>query len=132
VYKRIIDNLNIRYECYNARDDYHAQLRNRVAAQATGDVDDVGEEDGEDEDYCKDDFDSVHDFDESGGEMGSWSLGRYKQMKDAEQMMHSIGWTIDGLGHMVEVDASFAPERTLPLTRWKQVLADQRKAILSS
>ena len=44
-HEAIIKNMNIRYECYDARDDFHAQLKVRAQAlreEGTEEVEDAG------------------------------------------------------------------------------------------
>ncbi|RXW13797.1 hypothetical protein EST38_g12057 [Candolleomyces aberdarensis] len=136
-HRRIIDNLKIRYECYDARDDFHAQLRLRLAAQQNPDGDEAVEADTDDEgDLYPDNMPSMDESDLLNQEaMGVWTKRRHEQMKDAEDALYSSGWVIDGCSSDIQNASSlsgFVPERLLPASKWKELLNSERKKVLAS
>ncbi|KAF5328283.1 hypothetical protein D9611_014755 [Ephemerocybe angulata] len=130
---QIISNMNIRHECYDARDDYHAQLKLQVAAQYDKDAD-LDTEDEEEE--CPDDADVADVLDavlleESG--IGVWSQKKLDQMKEVEAVMQSAGWTVDSVSSQTRsTEDSFAPDRMMGPNKWKSVVSAARKEVLDS
>ncbi|KAF5319889.1 hypothetical protein D9611_011107 [Ephemerocybe angulata] len=125
--------MNIRHECYDARDDYHAQLKLQVAAQYDKDAD-LDTEDEEEE--CPDDADVADVLDavlleESG--IGVWSQKKLDQMKEVEAVMQSAGWTVDSVSSQTRsTEDSFAPDRMMGPNKWKSVVSAARKEVLDS
>lgn len=125
-HQSIMRNLNIRYECYDARDDYHAQLKSQTAAQEVEILDSLSDDEGEYEDVQV-----LSDFTDE-AEVGVWSRGKQAQMKELEVVLQSAGWVIDGSSRRVSVPDSIQPERTLSAARWKDVVANERRKILAA
>ncbi|KAF6747791.1 hypothetical protein DFP72DRAFT_821268, partial [Ephemerocybe angulata] len=119
---QIISNMNIRHECYDARDDYHAQLKQQVAAQQNP-GDELETEDEEDE--CPDGVPMDVDLDVTDDRMlGVWSQKKRDQMMDMEAVMQSAGWMVNDQSTSSEgLGASFAPERMLGPTKWKSIVS---------
>ncbi|RXW15199.1 hypothetical protein EST38_g10656 [Candolleomyces aberdarensis] len=86
--QQIVMNMNIRYECYDARDDFHSQLKAQVAAQVSADNADMT---GIDEEnfVVADGVDTVDSFNDM---VGTWTQRKLKQMMDIEQGLHNAGW----------------------------------------
>lgn len=116
-HREIMTNMNIRYECYDARDDFHAQLKARVAAR---DQDDCGSgdlaEDDEDGDFVKDlDADGAYE----GEKLGKWTQKKLNQMRDVETVLQSAGWVIDPAEqHAISDGPNFCPEQMLVAKKW--------------
>lgn len=127
---QIMRNMNIRYECYDARDDFHSQLRSRIAAQ-----DDDGNDAGEDDDFEHDllelDPEEAVRFEDEGA-TGAWSSKKVGQMKDVEAVLYSAGWIEDsGAPDMMDVDL-FCPEQVMAASKWKGLLAKERAKVLNA
>ncbi|KAF5336919.1 hypothetical protein D9611_002865 [Ephemerocybe angulata] len=126
----VIRNMNIRYECYDTRDDYHAQMKSRAAALQREMEDDEGELPEFDE-YAE-------EGDDSGmldGELaGEWSQRKHGQMVEVEGVLHSAGWATDISVHPADPSdaGSFQPEMILPASQWRSVVASERKKFLDS
>ncbi|RXW13813.1 hypothetical protein EST38_g12040 [Candolleomyces aberdarensis] len=134
-HRQIVDNLKIRYECYDARDDFHAQLRLRLAAQQApdGDEPDNVDTDEEGDIYPSDalNFDEADMLNEES--VGVWMKRRQEQMKDAEDALYTAGWVIDGCASDVQsgLTPAFSPDCLLPASKWKELLNFERKKALA-
>lgn len=131
---KIVDNMKIRFECYDARDDYHAQLKLRTAAQLNGDEGNESDDDElippEDDELEEVDADTLGDE----GLLGDWTRKRRDQMKDAELALYDAGWVAHTAGSALAGNQQpvFRPERTLSASKWKEIVAETRASILSS
>jgi hypothetical protein len=129
-HQKIIDNMNIRYECYDARDDFHSQLKARIAAQISA-VNGDDAEPMEDEDGGANIDDTILD-DAADGEVGAWTLRKQAQMTDVERVLQEAGWCVDGYASIDKLPTPFLPERFLPPTRWKDIVDRTRKSIFNA
>ncbi|KAF5328907.1 hypothetical protein D9611_014251 [Ephemerocybe angulata] len=128
---KIIQNFMIRHECYDSRDDYHAQLRNQVAAQYNGDEDAGSDDEGEELPNEDDHFDM--DVDPKDEEIGTWSQKKVDQMKEVEVVLHSAGWHVDGASSTASMAGrAFAPERSFAPSKWKDVVASERRKVMNA
>ncbi|KAJ3532259.1 hypothetical protein NMY22_g7818 [Coprinellus aureogranulatus] len=129
-HRTLILNTNLRFECFDARDDYHSQMCQRIAQlQAeTDDVDAIPDEDlGESDDLPLPQ--SLLDDDA----LGDWSKRRKDQMSEAEAILQRAGWSADSsLGAMHASDTSFRPERFLIPSKWKSLMAKERERVLNN
>jgi ATP-dependent DNA helicase PIF1 len=123
--------MNIRYECYDARDDFHAQLKSRLAAQLTNGADGMDDEaSGEDEDIAAED--SSFSNDASEGDLGTWTRRKMNQMNDVEVVLQEAGWYVDGASREGASSSAFCPERVFSPTKWKDIVDRERKALLNA
>ncbi|KAF6763374.1 hypothetical protein DFP72DRAFT_762276, partial [Ephemerocybe angulata] len=129
-YLTLIQNMNIRYECYDARDDYHLQLKARAAAQIDGE-DDQGVDEGHDDGSDDPDLETYQGVDDTATDpelaMGQESRRALKQMLEAEMILQSAGWVVDGDAKRGPIASSFNPERSLPGSKWKEIVSSERK-----
>lgn len=125
-HRDIIRNMNIRYECYDARDDYHAQLRSQTAAQNIEVLENPSDDEG---DYDEEDVD-VDFTDEA--EVGTWSKSKQAQMKELELVLHAAGWSLDGCSNRPPLKDNLQPERALSAAKWRDVVATERRKILAA
>jgi hypothetical protein len=124
----IMKNLNIRYECLDARDDYRAQLK-KGSSQAF-----LGSWTAEKEDIdCEDsnlgpamvEFD---DLPEEPANMGPKHCKRLKETEAINSLLLSMGWT-----EPVQFDfqqPNFQPERNLPGSVWEREVDRKKQEIL--
>ncbi|KAF5309724.1 hypothetical protein D9611_014437 [Ephemerocybe angulata] len=128
----LISNMNIRHECYDARDDYHAQLKLRSAAQH-GKEDELETED-EEEEFPEDTMLENVDMELSEDHtLGVWSQKKQDQMKEVESVLISAGWVDSGGAPRADNGVgSFTPERMMGPSKWKAVVASARKSVLDS
>lgn len=122
----IMRNMNIRYECYDARDDYHAQLRSQVGARDVEDLGNASDDEGEYEPIGE-----PVDFTDE-GVIGTWSQNKRNQMKELEVVLQAAGWTVDGVSDRAPLQNSVQPERALGANRWKDLVAAERRKVLAS
>ncbi|KAF5314576.1 hypothetical protein D9611_007202 [Ephemerocybe angulata] len=129
----IIRNMNIRYECYDARDDYHAQIKKRAADLRAGLEDKEGEA-PDFEEYEGEDCDEIATGLMDGDLPGVWSQRRRDQMREVEGVLQSAGWATDiAEPHGREqMDDPFQPETILPASRWRSVVAEEKKKVLDN
>lgn len=125
-YSSIIENLNIRYECYDARDDYQSQLNLRTQEDEEGNLGDMDEQDGLG-DMMDEGADASYNELPSGTDLGDANLRWLHQMNDIEQVMQSAGWVVDGSSAAKPMPDTFKPERLLPPSKWRIVLSNARK-----
>ncbi|KAJ2916281.1 hypothetical protein MD484_g4135, partial [Candolleomyces efflorescens] len=131
-YQNIVNNMNVRYECYDARDDFHSQIKARLAAQVAADNDDA-DDPGEPEcsvevTDCPDSVDGLNE------NLGQWTRSMMGQMSDVEGMLHKAGWntgTTDG-SDSSSSSVAFCPERSLPPSRWKDIVDAERSKLLNA
>lgn len=121
----IIHNMNIRYECYDARDDYHAQLSKQVAAQNVEELENDSDDEG-----GYDAVDLPVDFTDA-GVVGPWSQSKIKQMQELEVVLQSAGWVVDGSSYRTGTQSALQPDRALTATRWKDLVAVERRRVLA-
>ncbi|KAJ3521857.1 hypothetical protein NMY22_g12139 [Coprinellus aureogranulatus] len=125
-HSKIIANINVRYECYDARDDYHHQMRLRAAEimkdSESDDEEDAPDFDGTDEVQLPDDDDA----------RGTWSQRQAERMKDIEAVMQSAGWVSGDPSTAVATKAAFSPERNMTPRDWRNVVSQEREKVLKS
>jgi hypothetical protein len=124
----IIKNMNIRYECYDTHNDFHAQLKARAQAmreEGADEVDDAAAEEVE-WDY---DMSGMNLVDEC--QIGGWTRGKAAQMREMECVLESAGWkTGDILHDNVTIDG-FQPERSLPMSKWRDIVTTEKKKVIA-
>ena len=132
---RYMRNFNVRYECLDAQDDYHAQMKKSEPTI-------TGSWNVEDEDNVEvDNHDLVQGIEPENVELDDTPFGPFlqgpkhkKQMKETEsvrQMMCSMGWA-DPLDTMMvqHHPESFIPEKNLEGVAWEQTIDKLKKKIL--
>lgn len=126
----LMSNMNIRYECYDARDDFHAQLRVRLSAQHD-DADGVADDDEDEFDLLELDPVDAAAFDDE-GVSGIWSRRMLDQMKEVQVVLQSAGWLEDGGRLPLQHAAAFLLERLMAPKLWKDLVAGERRKALNS
>ncbi|TFK23758.1 hypothetical protein FA15DRAFT_564806, partial [Coprinopsis marcescibilis] len=120
----LIRNFNIQFECYDARDDYHAQRR---ADEAT-----VGQNDSWDgQEY--DDSTTRSDADDKywlpKGIKGSWAKGQDDHMDDVSASLLHAGWKIGGQVGRVQFGELLEVEHDMGATYWDNIIKDAKKQL---
>ena len=138
-HRDIMRNLNIRYECLDARDDFHAQLAKGDVGisswedpdvQAMQDIDEMALDDGVDV------IQNVSDIDNHARELlhepGKREKARTRFMSEMRATLQDLGWTENIPGLLDPV----VPVRPPPLeiirngAAWKMVVAQKRAEVL--
>jgi hypothetical protein len=125
----IMKNLNIRYECLDARDDYRAQLKNGSSQAFSGSW--MAEKDSEEID-CEDVSPAMVEFDdlpEDPVNIGPKHCKRLKEMEAINGLLLSMGWT-----EPVQVDfkqPNFRPEKVFSGSIWEREV-DKKKQEISN
>jgi hypothetical protein len=134
-HKTVMKNANIRYECLDARDDFHAQLRKGGGAMAGfNDIDmDVIEEiqQGGSAGIVNAGYELAFDPDEIVIK-GKREKARNTLMKSARHTMQGVGWTEsapDLLPNDLDVDPH-RPEVFQSSAAWKSAVAQKRAEVL--
>ena len=128
--KKIMDNFNLRYECLDERDDYHAILKRQSKlkeSKASSLFQDQYDDD------C--DLGVTSNFEEDFGDqkiLGPNAIRKAQQMIEAEAMMIKAGW-LDakdyiGLGLNVR---EFHPAICKTASQWKALVKEHRKNVLN-
>ncbi|KAJ2914233.1 hypothetical protein MD484_g6191, partial [Candolleomyces efflorescens] len=127
-YLKIMENMHIRYECYDARDDFHAQLKAQARNKELEDCGSGECSDMEDPDNGLEEL----DIDDLGDDMmGSWSRGRLAEMRDVENMLRRAGWVIGERRNQGTLN-QFCPEKTMSGSRWKALVTKEKNKILNA
>ena len=122
----IMKNLNIRYECLDARDDYRAQLKNRSSQAFVGswtaekeemDCEDVGPDTVE--------FD---DLPEDPANIGPKHSKRLKETEAINSLLSSSGWT-EPVQFEFE-QPNFRPEKFFPGSIWEREVDRKKQEML--
>ena len=136
--REIMRNLNIRYECLDARDDFHAQLtKGDVGVSSWEDVDvqTMHDMEGiavEGINIIQDDGKLEHHFHELSGELGKREKARARLMSEMRTTLQNIGWTdnIPGSLHPAVGVKPPLPGVKLNGAAWKTVVAEKRANVL--
>ncbi|KAJ3544805.1 hypothetical protein NMY22_g2652 [Coprinellus aureogranulatus] len=123
---KIIANINVRYECYDARDDYHHQMRLRAA-----EILEEAESDNEGEFPDADGMDGMELADDE-DVRGTWSQRQVERMKDIEAVMQSAGWIAGDASTAEVTQATFQPQKNMSAKDWRSILTQERKRVLDS
>ena len=122
----IMKNLNIRYECLDARDDYRAQLK-KGSSQAF-----LGSWEAEKEEMdCEDVGPAMVDFDDLPEDPVSIGPKHCKRLKETEvinSLLSFMGWT-----EPVQFDfqqPNFQPERFFPGSMWEREVDRKKQELL--
>ena len=122
----IMKNLNIRYECLDARDDYRAQLKNGASQTFLGSWTAEKEEiDCEDVGPTAVEFD---DLPEDPVNVGPKHIKRLKETEAINSLLSSMGWT-----EPVQFDfeqPNFRPERVFLGSIWEREVDRKKQEIL--
>ena len=123
----IMKNLNIRYECLDARDDYRAQLKNGSSQAFLGSwTADKEEMDGEDVGPAMVEFD---DLPEDPVSLGPKHCKRLKEIETINSLLSSMGWT-----EPVPFDfeqPNFQPEKFFPGSIWEREVDRKKQELLN-
>ena len=123
----LIRNLNLRYECLDARDDFHAEMNKKVnAVRKMHEFEDGGSEssDSDEDDYAR-------ELDIFGLEtVGKATRSRREQMDEIEAIMKRVGWMTGG-GEEVKprVPEMVCPEEHRTPGMWKTEVDRMRKEV---
>ncbi|KAF5318409.1 hypothetical protein D9611_013936 [Ephemerocybe angulata] len=73
------------------------------------------------------------DVDPKDEEIGTWSQKKVDQMKEVEVVLHSAGWHVDGASSTASMAGrAFAPERSFAPSKWKDVVASERRKVMNA
>ena len=136
--KDIMRNLNIRYECLDARDDFHAQMTKEdvgfnswggLDVQAMQDIDEIAANDGVN--IVQDDTNIERHDHVISDVQGNRDKARTRLMSEMRATLQNIGWTetIPGSLHPVIVRPP-PPEIERNGAAWKTVVAQKRAEVL--
>ena len=131
-------NLNIRYECLDARDDFHAQLtKGEVGLGSWEDADTQAMHDMEGIavdgiDIIQDDAKMKHHVYKLSEELGKHEKARARLMSEIRSTLQNLGWTENspGLLHPTVDVSPPLPEVKLNGAAWKTVVAEKRAEVL--
>ena len=138
--KNIMRNMNIRYECLDARDDFHAQLNKESAGigswedpneRAMQDMEEIIAAD-DSINAVRDDSDVSHHVGDLSNELGKREKARAQLMSEMRSMLQNLGWTenIPGSLHPAVDVRPPPPEVNLNGAAWKTVVAEKRAEVL--
>ena len=142
----IMNNFNIRYECFDARDDFSAQLKKEsvlsggfvsgfMNSEIISDLDD----DHHDEDAFFDNQDDQAQCDNNDDFVrlkysipGKYGKAIQVQMETTEHVVRSAGWLDECPdGHEYVCKTPIEPESSYSGTKWKSIVQDQRQQLLA-
>ncbi|EAU84997.2 hypothetical protein CC1G_04093 [Coprinopsis cinerea okayama7 len=133
--RRLISNLNLRYECYDARDDFQQQIKNLpIHGSAQENVEGVGFEDGDEENddiYGIDECEAEKRMDESDDRMNE---PRSECARKSLDTLSRAGWRLGDNQRGVFHDdwEKIKVTKKLSGDQWKKVVDNTRKKILQS
>ena len=136
--RKIMRNLNIRYECLDAQDDFHAQLtKGEVGLGLWEDADMQAMHDMEGIavdgiDIIQDDAKMKHHVHELSEELGKCEKARACLMSEIRSTLQNLGWTENspGLLHLTIDVSPPLPEVKLNGAVWKTVVAEKHAEVL--
>ena len=141
-HKDIMRNLNIRYECLDARDDFHAQLNkgdiditvswDDPDVRAMQDIDEMTSGDNLNVVQPKDDFNVEHHVHDLSNELGKCKKAQTHLMSEMRATLQDLGWTenIPELLNQVVHVRRPPPEVQRNGAAWKTVVAQKRTEVL--
>lgn len=134
--KQLMKNFHIRYECYDSRDDYHTQLKARVAAQQER-LEDVDSDDEDNYiDHAEPGDDADVDFDADDGALGKDSLKWQTQMRDVETVMHNAGWSASVVDTGSDLSGTsvgpLTPSQHLSAKKWSALVSSEKDKVIAS
>jgi hypothetical protein len=127
--RELMDHFNLKYECLDERDDYHAIMRKKTRLKSMIDLDDgIIDNDASDMSYhLQEDHDGMRYED-----LGTNALKKLGQMNEAEKMMRSVGWFNDCLTAVQQTTQEpILPSVHMSCSGWKAVLKGCKEKILS-
>ena len=138
--KDIMRNMNIRYECLDARDDFHAQLNKGSTGIGSWEYSDVRAMQDIEEilvaddsiNTVQDDSNIEHHVGDLSNELGKREKARSHLMSEMRSTLQNLGWTenIPGSLHPAIDVRPPPPEVKLNGAAWKTVVAEKRAEIL--
>ena len=123
----LISNLNLRYECLDARDDFHAELNKKVnTARRMCEFDDSGSESS---DSGEDRY--AQQVDIFGLEIvGKITRSRREQMDEIESILKRVGWMSEGSEEgKPRVPEMVCPEEHRTPGMWKSEVERMKKEV---
>ena len=132
---RIMNNFNLRYECLDARDDFHGEM-NRKSKMAAGANYPIS-----DDEYSSEEYSSEDDYVDRPGRkvkystLGPDTLKRVADQKEAANILSNAGWldNIQAPQDNVSNNTTYSmPSEQLAPAAWKTRLQECRDAILAA
>jgi hypothetical protein len=125
--RKLMKNFNLRYECLDTRDDFHAELKKREA-EIRRNVNSYGDYVGEDyDDQEMDDFvQTLVDEDNNYEAFGPSYKKEIKQKQEVDTILTSARWLDANRNINPNFGQPFSPEFRLPHTAWANVVKTER------
>ncbi|KAJ3521123.1 hypothetical protein NMY22_g12441 [Coprinellus aureogranulatus] len=134
-YVKIMANINLKYECLDARDDYRYQMRMNPEAHLGKSFPEADFEPIE-EDFLAPEWSVAEqglDLEaQETGSMSRWELDRLKQVQDMQAVLHDLGWDQSDL--LSTPVARFEAETKLPnmpQSHWRGLVQNKRLDIIT-
>lgn len=134
--KQLMDFFQIRYECNDSRDDFHAQRRkantakNPIFGQFASELD---AQHGEDEATASwNEKDVTAALEATWDEIGRTALNKLGQMIQIEKILDSVGWSKPLASPTGEGLPAFVHGKQKTGSEWKSALAEKRSAVLEN
>jgi hypothetical protein len=131
----IMDNFNLRYECMDARDDFHAQLKNGEAIlpgwdsyKSTNGFDEKEDSGTADDDALQ--AVTTSEFDVEDSIQGKREQRRQRELATMNNVMQQTGWTV--LLALRQLSSFKMPSVVLTASQWKTAIKDLRQKILQN
>ncbi|KAG6913985.1 hypothetical protein DXG01_003151 [Tephrocybe rancida] len=133
--KKLLKNMNIRYECIDARDSFYTQLKNGTIAfpgieVSRYDVDEMRQRDELEDLECME----LSDYGINTEELVDLGKREAKRQVDLAKMtsaMTDLGWNTPVMGQSFPVTGEHPPlVSVLPAAHWKTVVSNQRADII--
>lgn len=124
---------NLRYECMDARDDFHAELRKGDGEYPCEGTDDYAPDNGYDAMSDNDELDGYeHDRIHVGRDMGKRTRMMNNKMESIENIMRTSGWfdkSPDGLPEYENLER-VKPSTHLPPKEWEKKVGEKKEQAL--
>jgi hypothetical protein len=123
----LMKNFNLRYECLDARDDFHAELKKKeVEMQRRGKIVEYGLDDDMEGDSSDDLLEWFTSSDDDYETLGPAYDREVKCKREADNVMDSTGWLNQGCNIQLRPTNRFAPVVNLTHTAWANVIKTER------
>ena len=130
IHKKIMDNFNLRYECLDERDDYHAILKRQSRLKEQNSPSLLPDQ------YDNDcDLGINSNFDEDYGDqdcLGTNAIKKSQQMIETELLLNKIGWLDGEENDKMNIDIpEFYPSVNYSGSQWKNIVKQCREKVLN-
>jgi hypothetical protein len=131
----MMNNFNIRYECLDARDDFHAQLNKGAATNLFGSWEAMDAEDNDCVDRSDMNGPSI-EFDDVPSDPLALGQKQIRRMKEMEMVNHMLtatgwsGWTDPILGNADRQHPTLRPNKNFSGKEWEQEVDKEKQRIL--